>query len=207
MVKYMRDYKIIIGVLLFLTMGCQKKSTNHPHKNQNSSEKKIIIEGKWEAFPLGDIDNDKISDTSFVYTPSYYGIKTPELHGEVEFDGCVGKRCYNRVRFTNNLPEIRIDNSLWGTVEPIADLDEDGINELVFQTNWWIGSHVQIKIYSFDKRKRKWVILASNSLYGQDSYKDRITKINKDKFKFKIEYMDTIEHDLMNKDTIMLIKK
>ena len=50
-------------------------------------------------------------------------------------------------------------------------------------------------------------MLAKNWMYEKDSYKDRITKINKTEFKFSIEYMDTIEHDIMTKDTLIKIRK
>jgi hypothetical protein len=153
------------------------------------------------------MDGDKKRDKAYVYTPAYYGIKNRESHGVVLFDSCVDNRCYNKIKFSANYPEILFENSLWGTVEPIGDLDEDGINEFIFQTNWWIGAHISIYIYSFDVKKKQWVVLAHNWLYGKDSYKDRITKIDKSEFKLRIEYMDTIEHDIMEKDTLIHIKK
>jgi hypothetical protein len=48
--------------------------------------------------------------------------------------------------------------------------DEDGIKEKNFQTNWFIGTHVVIYIYSFNKVEGKWKILAKNWLYEEKSY-------------------------------------
>jgi|GEM_PF-2913315 len=166
---------------------------------------KTIVEGKWEPFPLGDMNADNIPDTAFVYTSPYNATPFEAQPGELEFAGCVNDSCYNRIKFSPGYPEIWFGNSLWGTVEPIADLDEDGINEFIFQTNWWIGSHATIYIYSFNRKKEQWEVLAHNWVYGQDSYKDRITKIDKTEFKFNIEY--TFEGDVMKKDTLIGIRK
>lgn len=188
--------------MVMLIIGCNTEPKKAPGK-------KTIVQGKWASFAIGDIDNDKIPDTAFIYTPAYYGKVNPELpkNDNLEFDGCVNPKCYNKIKFSNSLPSILVANSLWGSIEPIEDLDGDGIKELIFQTNWYIGTHVEIYIYSFDSVKRKWAVLAKNNLYGQDSYKDRVTIINKEKFRFKIEYMDTIEHDLMNKEIVVEIRK
>jgi hypothetical protein len=200
---------ILLALIFISIIGCNNKPKKNPNIIEKKYDGKTIVQGKWEAFPVGDIDNDKISDTAFVYTPAYYGKINPELpkNDNIEFEDCVNSKCYNKIKFSNNFPSILVENSLWGSIESIEDLDGDSIKELIFQTNWYIGTHVEIYVYSFDRKKRKWFVLAKNNLYGQDSYKDRITKINKEKFKFKIEYMDTIEHDLMNKEIVVKIKK
>ena len=177
-------------------------------KNDISKQYDTLINEEWRQFILGDINNDNIIDTAFVNTPAYYATIYPEYKDELPmFKSCINDSCYNKVKFSSKFSEIYRPNTLWGSVEPIQDLDEDGIKEIVFQTNWYIGTHVEIYLYSFNKIKGEWVILAKNWLYGEDSYKDRIKKINKEKFKFKIEYMDPIEHDIKNKNIIVKIKK
>lgn len=169
----------------------------------------VFIKGEWQSFILGDINNDQLIDTAFVYTPAYYATKYAEFKDEPPmFDSCIDNNCYNVIRFSCNLPEIIRKNSLWGGVERIDDLDEDGINEIVFETGWYIGTHCEIYIYSFDKLKGKWIILAKNYRYEDDNYYKLIKKVDKTKFKFKVEYMDTIiAHDIQYKNIIVHIKK
>ena len=200
---------IVIGLMIALIMSCNYKSKKAVPSKEKKVNNKTIVAGKWEVFPIGDINNDNIADTSFIYTPAYYGTINPEMpiNDNVEFDSCVNGECYNKVRFSNNFPSILIENSLWGSVESIEDLDGDGIKELIFQSNWYIGSHVEIYIYSFDRKKRNWIVLAENNLYGEDGYKDRVVKINNEKFKFKIEYLDTIEYLFMTKEIVVKIRK
>ena len=201
--------KIFPIVAILLIAACTyKHPIEKPVAKTKATTKQVIVKANWEAFALGDMNHDNLPDTAFVYTPAYYGTPIAEDPKSIDFDSCVGGKNYNKIKFSAGLPPIVLDNTLWGKVEPIGDLDEDGINEFIFQTNWYIGTHVQISIYSFNKEKSKWVVLATNNLYFDDSYKNRITKINKHQFRFKIEYMDTIElHDLAHKEIVVDIKK
>lgn len=192
--------KIIFIAILLFTASC-----NSIKKEQKNKVK--IQKAKWESFILGDLNNDGINDTAFVYTPKYYETEDFKNPDDIQFDSCVNNKCFNKIKFSSIFNEIYINNSLWGKVEAIDDLDGDGINEIIFQTNWFIGTHIEIIIYSYNKNTKKWVILADNKLYEEESYKDRVTKINNDKFKFKTEYMDTIESDLKNKEVIIEIHK
>jgi len=190
---------MFIAVLLFFA------SCNSIIKEEKNKTK--IQKAKWESFMLGDLNNDGINDTALVYTPQYYeseDIKNPD---NLQFDSCVNNKCFNIIKFSSVFNKIYINNSLWGKVEAIEDLDGDGINEIIFQTNWWIGTHIEIIIYSYDKKAKNWKILAKNRLYEKESYKERVTKINNHRFKFKIEYNDTIESDLKNKEVIIEIHK
>jgi hypothetical protein len=205
--KRTRFYTIIFAVLTALLYACGGKTGTIPTQSNKTKDGKTVVEGKWESFPLGNMDMDNIPDTAYVYTPAYYGTPNELDPNELNFDSYIDDKHYNDIKFSNGLRALHIDNTLWGTVEPIADLDEDGINEFIFQTNWFIGTHISIYIYSYNKKKKRWVVLARNWCYGEDSYKDRVTKIDKSEFKFRIEYMDTIEGDILKKDTLIQIKK
>ncbi len=186
--------------ILLLTASC-----NAIKKEQKNKVK--IQKEKWESFILGDLNSDGINDTAFVYTPKYYENQDVKKPDNIQFDSCVNNKCFNKIKFSSIFNEIYINNSLWGKVEAIDDLDGDGINEIIFQSNWWIGTHIEIIIYSYNKETKEWVILANNRLYEEGSYKERVTKINNDRFKFKIEYMDSIESDWKNKEVIIEIHK
>ncbi len=140
--------------------------------------------GNWEAFPLGDINKDRKQDTAFVYTPAYWVEK--DSNGSM-FGSCENDSCYNVVRFSTRYPEIYEGMSLWGSVEAIEDLNGDHFKEIIVQKSWWIGSHVTIHVYSF--LKGKWKLLAEDHLYMQDSYKNRIRKIDNRSFWFLDEIM------------------
>lgn len=211
---------IFLFIPIILNISCSHSGDKMPvksvsHKNmvdsfvvkRNSNAYLVRFQkGAWESFLLGDLNHDNIDDTAFVYTPAYYESRTlNDADHEFMFDSCVNNQSYNKVRFSCDLPEIFIENSIWGKVEGIDDLDSDGYREIIFQTNWFIGTHVDIYVYSFNKKK--WVVLAENNLYEEDSYRHRVKTISKEKFKFKIEYMDTIEHDLMNKYITVKIRK
>ena len=201
----------LISILILLVsgnlcLGQQAIILPDTLKNENLKPRDTLINEEREPFILGDINNDNIIDTAFVYTPAYIATINPEYNNEHPmFKKCINDSCYNKIQFSCRLPEIYMPNSLWGKVESVQDLDEDGIKEIIFQTNWFIGTHVEIYIYSL--KTDKWVVLAKNYLYGRDTYKDRIKKIDKTKFKFKIEYMDEIVHDIRNKNIIVKIKK
>jgi len=185
------------GFLLFggLLISCQSPSTSLNLKTDSSSinvdstlnqkvkYQRILRPGKWEIFPLGRINGDSITDTAFVYTPAYY-----ELADSLYplFDACAGDSCYNIIRFSSGFPEIKIQNSLWSRVERIDDLNQDGINEIMVEKNWWIGFHITLLVYSF--LEGKWTVLAKDHLYQQESYKDRVIKKNKSSFWFKDEF-------------------
>ncbi|HPI11794.1 MAG TPA: hypothetical protein PLK63_12195, partial [Catalimonadaceae bacterium] len=103
------------------------------------------------------------------------------------FGSCENDSCYNVVRFSTRYPDIYEGMSLWGSVEAIEDLNGDHIKEIIVQKSWWIGSHVTIHVYSF--LKGKWTLLAEDHLYMQDSYKNRIRKIDNRSFWFLDEIM------------------
>lgn len=170
-----------------------------------NSIKKTIVLGEWESFLLGDMNSDQINDTAFIYTPAYYASIDTTISSDYIFDSCVNNQYYNLLRFSCNLPELSIENSLWGSVELIEDLDEDGFSEIIVQTNWFIGSQVRIYIYSY--MNGKWIVLAENKRYYEDSYKNLVTKIDKSKFKFKIEYFNKRKKDYLNKTVTVKIKK
>lgn len=203
-----RNIFLIIFILnTFFTLKGQTENANTLSGKDTiiNDIKKTIFSSEWEPFVLGDINNDHIIDTAFVYTPAYFASIDTTISSVPIFDSCINQHYYNRVRFSCKLPDLYIENSIWGFIESIDDLDDDGFNEIIFQTNWFIGTHVEIVIYSYFNGK--WIVLAENNRYQEDSYKNVVTKINKSKFKFRIEYFNKRKHDYWNKTVTVKINK
>ncbi len=204
---YRKFFLVILILNTFFTLKGQTENTNTISLKDTiiNNISKRIVSSEWEPFVLGDINNDNIIDTAFVFTPAYFASIDTTISSEPILDSCINQQYFNRVRFSCKLPELYIENSIWGFIECIDDLDSDGINEIIFQSNWYIGSRVMIYIYSF--HNGAWSILAKNRRYQEESYRNSITKINKRKFKFNIEYFNNRKKDYLNKTiTVKTIK-
>lgn len=151
-------------LLLVVIYGCSQKSEiaskpipTHTQKTDTTKtdtikEKKVIEPASIDTVLLGDINNDKIKDTAFVYTPPTF--KYLNEKGEVMYyHGCVDNKCYNKISFSCKMPEIYYDISVWGSIENIGDLDNDGYNELIFSPGWFTSCWGALYIYSFDGKK------------------------------------------------------
>ena len=208
--NHLLNRKIYLVIFILNTFFSLKGQTENTHTisfkdTVINNIRKTIVSSKWEPFVLGDINKDQISDTAFVYTPAYFASMDTTISSEPILDSCINQLYFNRVRFSCRLPEFTIENSIWGTVESIDDLDSDGINEIIFQSNWFIGSQVMIYIYSF--HHGSWSVLAKNRRYSEESYRNSITKMNNRKFKFNIEYFNHRKKDYLNKTiTVKIVK-
>lgn len=120
----------------------------------------VSVPAIWDTVLLGDINNDKIADTAFIFTP-----ETIECHnsqGEIQLTlGCEKDICYNKIKFSCKLPEIYFDNSVWGRIEKIDDIDNDGVNELIFSPGWFTSCWGRLYIYSY--KNGNWVKICENS--------------------------------------------
>ncbi|MES2618683.1 MAG: hypothetical protein V4613_12445 [Bacteroidota bacterium] len=96
----------------------------------------------WDTFTCGDIDFDKIPDSAFVYTPTA---------GDKGFEGCINNICDNRIVFSNHLPDINLQNSLWARIENIGDINKDGTCELIIRPDWFSSCWGNLYIYSLEK--------------------------------------------------------
>lgn len=189
----MNKYLISI-ILLFVLFGFFPKSNNTNSYIQTNTAKtdtvKEIIEAEiTDTIALGDINNDKIEDTAFIYTPPT--IKHLNDSGELLYQfGCVDNNCFNKISFSCKIPEINFDNSVWGYVENIGDLNNDGYNELIFSPRWFTSCWGRLYIYSFNGDKWN---KTTNVLYRRcedESLKSHILKIRNKYFLKGIEFVD-----------------
>jgi hypothetical protein len=120
------------------------------------AQKDSLIPATIDTIALHDINSDKVDDTAFVYTPPTFA--SYDRTGNLNFQmGCENNNCFNKVTFSCALPEIVFEESVWGFVENAGDLDGDGICELLFANDWFVGSVRSLYLYSY--RNGKWKII------------------------------------------------
>lgn len=187
--------KLSTLILLFLIIGCNlnpkvKSTKNTDYTKTIKNETKPMQDGKditepasWDTIVLGDINNDKISDTAFIYTPPV--LKHVNNENELQFYlDCVEGYCYNLIHFSCKIPTFKIENSVWGSIENIGDLNDDGFSELIFSPNWFTSCWGNLYIYSFDGKQWKRISEVEYYNCAEESLKSHVKKIN-DKYYLK----------------------
>lgn len=164
--------------------------------------KLYIIPSSFTITKLGDINNDYQIDTARIYIPEMYYSKKDSL-----FDHCKNDACFSKVFFSNKLPAITLSNSVDTRVEVLEDYNQDGIKEILIEKSWWIGSHVNVEIYSFNTQSKKWLKLTENNRFMQDKYSNFVKPLTKNTFLFEIEYFDTISGDYSTRIDTIKFKK
>lgn len=148
---------LIINVLSIIFIDSCNESTVKTHKKVILKEARVVPKTKVEhqepekpqpavtdKFEIGDINNDSITDTAFVYTP-------PVIWGG-------GGNCCNTIRFSASLPGFTHDGSVWGSIESVGDLDKDGVAELLFSPGWFQSNNFTVYLYTL--KEGKWKIIA-----------------------------------------------
>lgn len=207
--QFMRNiFRYILLSLILISFSFSKRNLANDNMLTDTVKKKTQVEKSTndtlikpliEKFILGDINGDNIVDTAFVYTPS----RINGLIGEKDSLPCNGK-CYNKVTFSCGFPPIIVDDCIEGKIEAIDDLNGDGNKELIFETGWFMGTHVNIYVYSLINNQ--WKILASNWLYSRDTYKDRVRKLDNKRFEFIEETWDAKNQVTKDRKRILKIK-
>jgi hypothetical protein len=187
------NIKIYLFIFIIYTISCCKPSKNYYY----SIDKEHFV-----TFKLGDINKDNSPDFAKVLEPEMYFDKKDGF-----FDHCKDNKCQNVISFTNGFPSIILKESLYTTVEPTFDLNKDGIKELLIARSWWIGSHIKLSIYSFNKQTNTWNILSENVRFMENSYTQFVKPLDNHRFLFNSSYYDTLLEDYSSKwDTIYLKK-
>jgi len=108
--------------------------------------------GVIDTIVLGDINSDRVIDTAYVYTPPT--LWEYDENGEFSsWFGCKNDKCYNKVTFSCNLPDLIIENTVLGKVAAIDDIDGDGFKELLFNTSWFTGTTTGLYLYHFNGKE------------------------------------------------------
>lgn len=142
-------------------------------KSESDSLHEVIQPAVTDTFLLGDVNNDKIADTAFVFTPPT--IAALDEQGDIVYAfGCKDADCYNQVTFSAGLPAFRFEESVWGLVENAGDLDQDGYCELLFCPGWFIGSIGSLYLYSLKNGEWKQITRVSIWLEDETALKDLV---------------------------------
>ena len=164
----MKNTFILLLLVYLISSFISKKSlTDNNFKLSNLDKKAILTnddscinvinKSKWDTIRLGDINNDKIEDSAFIYTPET--VDCFNYKNELQFTlGCLND-CFNRIKFSCKLPEIVFNNSVWGCLQSIDDINKDGYKELIFSPGWFISCWGHLYIYSYDGIK--WTTLSN----------------------------------------------
>lgn len=100
------------------------------------------------------MDGNGAPDSAFVYTPPTK-LELDE-HGDTLFSmGCKNDHCFTRITFSGHFPTLVMEESVWGQVESIDDIDGDGIQELLVATSWFTTTRSSLYLYSY--KKDRWV--------------------------------------------------
>ncbi|MFT3793104.1 hypothetical protein [Flavobacterium sp.] len=159
----MKNYWFLIG--LMFVFGCQQ-SKKIDNKNPTvSTAKDSLLAAQTDTIALGDLNNDKIADTAFIYTPPT--MASFDAKGKIQYQfGCLDNHCFNRIAFSCKLPEITSENSVWGRIENAGDLNNDGISELLFVPGWFTSSMAHLFLYSL--QNGKWETVAKVDYRNND---------------------------------------
>ncbi len=143
---------------------CLVLSCGFAHAQDNTDKTHDV----WEEQPLdtivlGDINGDRVIDTAYVYTPPV--LSTYDEDNKLVYTfGCKDDKCYNRVTFSCNLPDLVFEESVWGKVAAVDDIDGDSIKELLFNTGWFIGSTTGLYLYHFNGKE--WEVVERVTMRG-----------------------------------------
>lgn len=122
---------------------------------------------------VGDLDGDRMPDTAWVDWP--------------DNDTDKGVWEITRIRFSADVPVLVDSSSIGGALAALADLDENGTDELVFLPDWPTSCWAGMRVYGL--RGQAWKMLGGGSFYrcndnaySPDSLRRRVIKIRKGEF-------------------------
>lgn len=153
-------------ILLVLISSCTSTNENSSIIIASTTNERTIEERKYF---VGDIDNDKISDTAFVCL---------KRNNETEDRESKGEQSTIIIKFKNGIPDINYEQSLGVHILKTEDLNNDSANEILIfsrtEEGWWNN----ISAYSFDGHT--WKVLAETKAIISENkdFENRILKEN-----------------------------
>jgi len=157
---------LLIVAILSIFFSCKVNETETNNSTTKKEESNKYYAEQIDTTILDDLDGDGELDTAFIYTP----MTNLEIdkNGDTLFSpGCKDNNCFNKISFSSKYPAIEIENSVWGQIESIDDLDNDGIKEIVIATNWFTTT--RSNLYLFSLKNDKWVEIEKISFRKKDN--------------------------------------
>lgn len=177
----MQTSKLIISSTIFLFACGQttvvdnndtKKSSGSIVDTMNFNTKESEIVTVEKLYVVGDINNDKKIDSAYV---SYEERIRKDSTIEKE---CVSKNCTVKIKFTDNIPDLNIEQSLGIFILETVDLNNDHSNEILLFSEWFEGYWGNIYVWSFKNGKWKELARTKAFLSDEKDYKDRVIESN-----------------------------
>lgn len=185
----------IILFISLLFIGCNTKETKKKvvvqpkSKIEKNIERDVIEKATTDTVVLGDMNNDKIIDTAFVFTPPT--IKTVNEKGELLFSfGCLNNKCFNKIKFSNKLPDFYFEDSVWGAIDITDDIDKDGIKEIVFSPCWFVSCWGSIYVYSLKNNKWKEISKIEHNRCDDKKLSTRVKKIKNNYYLYGVKQIE-----------------
>lgn len=98
-----------------------------------------------DTMVVGNFDGDNIQDTAQLWRP----------RGHNEMFGC--KTCKTEIRFSNGNKTIHHEDDIGYRLENVSDLNQDGIDDLAYCGDWYMGCRRTFEIYLM--KKESWTKL------------------------------------------------
>jgi hypothetical protein len=180
----MKTFLIIIFGLGILS--CSDKTTKDNNykselTSQSTDSNKIEHATSWiahvnEPYFIGDINKDKKDDSAYVNYDRIIGV-----------DSSIQKECANidcevTIKFSSNIPQLIIPQSLGLNIQKTEDLNNDEANEIMLFSQWHEGYWGNIYVYSLVNSK--WTELARTKAFLSEDkdWENRIIKSKDDYF-------------------------
>lgn len=180
----MPNYKMTRTTLLYLTIllaACGQKKTSEKYVSTANQVKvsadslathsdKNVIEHVRIPYFVGDINNDNNADSAYViYDRSVRADSTIEKE-------CVSKNCEVTIKFTGNIPDLVIDQSLGIYIQKTEDLNNDKANEIILFSEWFEGYWYHVYVWTFKNGKWNEIARTKAFLSEDKDYESRIIK-------------------------------
>ncbi len=180
----MPNYKMTRRTLICLTIllsACgQKKPSENSVLTSNqikvsadslaTHSDKNVIEHVRTPYFVGDINNDNKADSAYViYERSVKADSTIEIE-------CVNKNCEVTIKFTGNIPDLVIDQSLGIYIQKTEDLNNDKANEIILFSEWFEGYWYRVYVWTFNNGKWNEIARTKAFLSEDKDYENRIVK-------------------------------
>lgn len=162
--------KLNIYFILLILISCKERYNIVINDNEQLIPK---IKAENRNFIIGDINNDKVSDTAYIN----YSVNTET--NDIE---CEEIDCSISVKFKNNIPDLKFYDSKGIVIKNTEDLDNDNANEIIVfsKTNegWWND----VSVWSL--KNNTWIMLAKTKAFitEEKDFNNRIIKIDNNHF-------------------------